>query len=355
MFSLFIFCVIIAGAIGFTKTPYFKGVLGEYKVNSILSSRLNNQKYTIIKDILLPSGEGTTQIDHVVISEYGIFVIETKNYNNWIFGSERSPTWRQQRFKAKYNFQNPLHQNYKHIKTIKELTGVEINKIFNVVVFAGRCEFKTEMPPSVVKLFKLIGLINSHTDKILDKVEIKKIHNKILDAKIENSFLNKLMHMEYVEAIIEEKNYKNDNSFSSKRRNKKSIIENFFNITKYQIILKLCMIPIALIVLFSIPKIMENATHSLFNNRANSQKNISKPITNNSIKTNNSINKQIQHPTYSPQSIQTNFQQSKPQQPDRQSGKQIIYSWTNEDGHKTFSNKGFPEDGNFTNGKMERY
>lgn len=144
------------------------------------------------------------------------------------------------------------------------------------------------MPPSVVKLYKLIGLINSHTDKILGKIELKNIHNKILDAKIENTFLNKLMHTEYVEAIIEEKNQKNENSFSSKKRNKKSTIENFFNITKYQIIFKLCSVFIALILLFSIPKLIEIATHSLFDNLANAQKNISKPIASNTIQKSNS-------------------------------------------------------------------
>ena len=349
MFSLFIFCVIIAGAIGFTKTPYFKGVLGEYKVNSILSSRLNNHKYTILKDILLPSGEGTTQIDHVVISEYGIFVIETKNYNHWIFGSEKSPTWRQQRFKAKYNFQNPLHQNFKHLKTIQELTGVEINKIFNVVVFAGRCEFKTEMPPSVVKLFKLIGLITSHTDKILDKV----------DAKIENSFLNKLMHIESIRINREDKNKR-----LGSNENRRTITEQIFYLVKAQAIFKLCVGHIlAIIFLFSLPKLFELAIHSYFNNLTITQKNINKSIPKDSTQKNSAINNIILNnsslptstPTYSPQNTQINFQQSKPQQPERQSGRQVMYSWTNEDGHKTFSNKGFPEDGKYTNGKMERY
>jgi hypothetical protein len=355
MVSLFIFFLIIVGAAVFTKTSYFKGVIGEFKVNSILSTRLDKYKYTILKNVLLPSSDGTTQIDHIVLSEYGIFVIETKNISNWIFCYEKGPMWRQQIFNAKFNFQNPIRQNYKHRKTIEEITGVGIEKTFDIIVFAGRCEFKTEMPPCVVKLYKLIGFINTHTDKILDKIELQKIHNKILDAKIENTFLNKLMHKEYVESIIEEKYNKNDRSFSSRGRNKKSIIDHFFNITKYRIIFKLCAFFISLIFLLSLPKIMENVTHSLFSNLANSQKNIIKPITRDSIQNNNAINKQIPTPTYSTQNIQTNFQQSKPQQPDRQSGKQIIYSWTNEDGHKTFSNKGFPEDGNFTNGKMERY
>jgi len=40
-----------------------------------------------------PDGKGTTQIDHIVVSRYGIFVIETKNYRGWIFGSEKQRDW----------------------------------------------------------------------------------------------------------------------------------------------------------------------------------------------------------------------------------------------------------------------
>jgi hypothetical protein len=35
--------------------------------------------------------------------------------------------------------------------------------------------------------------------------------------------------------------------------------------------------------------------------------------------------------------------------------KRAMYSWTNEKGKKVFSNKGFPEDGNYTDGKIEWY
>jgi len=43
--------------------------------------------------LTLPDGEGsTTQIDHFLLSPYGLFVIETKNYKGWIFGSERQKT-----------------------------------------------------------------------------------------------------------------------------------------------------------------------------------------------------------------------------------------------------------------------
>lgn len=42
--------------------------------------QLDTEEYIVLHDLLLPYKDGTTQIDHVIISPYGIFVIETKNY-----------------------------------------------------------------------------------------------------------------------------------------------------------------------------------------------------------------------------------------------------------------------------------
>ncbi|WP_350617509.1 nuclease-related domain-containing protein, partial [Pseudomonas sp. HY7a-MNA-CIBAN-0227] len=73
----------------------------------------------------LPNG-GSTQIDHVIVSIYGIFVIETKNYKGWIFGNEKQRQWTQAFPNGrKYKFQNPLRQNYLHIKTLADLLELE--------------------------------------------------------------------------------------------------------------------------------------------------------------------------------------------------------------------------------------
>ena len=367
MFGLFIFCIIIAGIIGFVKTPYFKGMIGEYKVKSILVSKLNACEYTILNDILLSSCEGTTQVDHIVLSKYGIFVIETKNYNHWIFGSEKSPTWRQQKFKLKYNFQNPLHQNYKHIKTIEKLTGIEIKKIFNIVVFTGECQFKKDMPPTVVKLNKLVSLIHSYNNKILENIELKLISEKILEARIENSFLNKLYHIESIRINREGKKEtlgSKENIFLSKNINRKTLVKQIFAFVKSQEILKFCAGPIlTVMLLFSIHNFLTFAMHHYSNNAIRPRKNINKVVKSINVQKNKAVKNLIQNdkslpigtPTTSPQNSQINFQQSKLKQPNRIGERQVMYSWTNEDGHKTFSNKGFPEDGNFTNGKIERY
>jgi hypothetical protein len=53
-----------------------------------------------------------------------VFVVETKNMKGWIFGSATQPFWTQKIFRSNYKFQNPLHQNYKHVKTLQALPGL---------------------------------------------------------------------------------------------------------------------------------------------------------------------------------------------------------------------------------------
>lgn len=57
--------------------------------------KLDKNKYYVMNDITLPTEEGTTQIDHIVFSENGIFVIETKGHKGWIFGKENDRNWTQ--------------------------------------------------------------------------------------------------------------------------------------------------------------------------------------------------------------------------------------------------------------------
>lgn len=110
----------------FIKSPYFKGKAGETIVNVVNHVNFDKSDYnTNLKDITMKMNDGTTtQIDHIIVSKFGIFVIETKNMKGWIFGDKDQKTWTQSIYGKKNNFQNPLHQNYKHIKALEELLGL---------------------------------------------------------------------------------------------------------------------------------------------------------------------------------------------------------------------------------------
>ena len=72
-----------------------KVVMGELFVNVVAKVRLDKRIYTLFKNVTLPTEDGTTQIDHIIVSRYGVFVIETKNMKGWIFGNPQQKTWTQ--------------------------------------------------------------------------------------------------------------------------------------------------------------------------------------------------------------------------------------------------------------------
>ncbi|CCK80600.1 putative nuclease [Desulfobacula toluolica Tol2] len=159
----------------------------------------------MIKNVTLPTEDGTTQIDHIIVSKYGIFVVETKNMKGWIFGSERQKMWTQKIFKYNTKFQNPLHQNYKHVKTLQNMLNIEPEKIFSVIVFVGDCKFKTAMPANVNYPRGYINFIKSKNKILLSKAEIKEAIRIIEFGRFERSYKTHREHVRHVKQIVEEK------------------------------------------------------------------------------------------------------------------------------------------------------
>lgn len=188
------------------KTRWFKGVFGEFIVNVTLRFSLNSHQYSILKNVTLPTDNGSTQIDHIVISQYGIFVIETKNMKGWIFGSEHQKQWTQQIYKHKNKFQNPLHQNYKHTQTLKILLDLEQEQIISMVVFVGSAKFKTKIPNNVTNVSGLISLIKSYSNISLNDVQLNSVFDSIQGNRFTSSHQTNKKHIAHVKEIIANKN-----------------------------------------------------------------------------------------------------------------------------------------------------
>jgi len=189
----------------FFKSPTGKGILGEFFVNLAINIRLDKKKYHLLKNVTLPTEDGTTQIDHIIVSQYGIFVIETKNMKGWIFGDEHQKMWTQKIYKHSSKFQNPLHQNYKHTKTIESLLELEAEKIFSIVTFVGESTFKTKMPKNVTHGGKFISYIKSKTNKILSLNEVHKIVSMIEDGQLSKTRKTNKEHIKHVKKIVKDK------------------------------------------------------------------------------------------------------------------------------------------------------
>lgn len=118
---------------------YDKGKAGERSIARRLAT-LPKEEYITLNDLLLPTSYGTTQIDHVVVSIYGIFVIETKNYKGIIYGGQDAETWTQNVWGNKYSMPNPIRQNKVHVKAInKYLNALKIqSNIYSIIAFSPR-------------------------------------------------------------------------------------------------------------------------------------------------------------------------------------------------------------------------
>ena len=192
------------------KSAWFKGVCGEFIVNLSAKLFLDKEQYQLIKNVTLPTKDGSTQIDHIIVSRYGVFVVETKNMKGWIFGSQHQKMWTQKIFKHSSKFQNPLHQNYKHLKTLEDLLGINEQQIFSVVVFVGDSTFKTDMPENVTYGRGYIRFIKSKQHPVLTDVEVKEITKKIKTGRLTASFKTTRQHVKHVQQIVAEKENTNE-------------------------------------------------------------------------------------------------------------------------------------------------
>jgi hypothetical protein len=172
-----------------SKIPAWRGALGERTVNRFLN-RLNLQEYKILSDVMLPS-EGktqTTQIDHIVVSRYGIFCIETKNYSGWIFGSARDEMWTQVIYRHKERFYNPLRQNFAHTKAIESVIRLLYPKVpvVGFVIFPSADKLKISGTDNVGYTCDVLSKIKGYTTQVIEYEDRDKIFEILTKTNIVN-------------------------------------------------------------------------------------------------------------------------------------------------------------------------
>lgn len=173
---------------------------GEALVSRVVLKNFGPPNYHLTNHVTLQMEDGTTQIDHILISRYGVFVIETKDYKGWIFGSVRQRSWTQVLFYAKYRFQNPIHQNMRHIRAVRNLLNfLPAGAIKSVVVFTGEAEFRTEIPPGVVYLSGLVDYLRGQVDELISPNQLQLCVGRLETARFAISGQTDIEHVQSLE------------------------------------------------------------------------------------------------------------------------------------------------------------
>jgi len=194
----------LALAIGYGLGSYRVSSLqnrGEALVRREIMAHFNGPEFHLLNHVTLKLKDGTTEIDHILVSPFGVFVIETKDYRGWIFANAKSATWTQVLYKAKFKFQNPIFQNMRHVRAVAELLDfLPVSAIKSVVVFSGDSKFKTDIPPSVLKLSQLAKHLKSAmtTDVVISPNRVQFCVGRLEMARLQ---ISKETDIEHVESL----------------------------------------------------------------------------------------------------------------------------------------------------------
>jgi Nuclease-related domain len=201
--------VAVALLIGFVLGRYQTYVFqnrSEARLARALKRRFVAPDYHLLNHITISLKDGTTQIDHVLVSRYGIFVIETKDYRGWIFAGLGDRYWTQVLYRAKFRFQNPLRQNHRHVRAIQELLDfLPADVVRPVVVFTGDAEFKTNVPDGVFTLAGFLTYVESNATEVMSINRVQFCVGRLETTRL---LITKLTDVEHVQEL--RRRYGND-------------------------------------------------------------------------------------------------------------------------------------------------
>lgn len=183
-----------------------KGIAGEFNIRMILSG-LYDKEYFVMNNLLLNVNGTTSQIDHVVISVYGIFVIETKNYSGKIYGKETSANWKQFIHGNEISIHNPIRQNYGHVKAIQNKLPDSLKdmNIIPVIVFPDSTEIHVSARNTyVINNSELLSLIWSYDERLCSYNDIYTI-KYYLEQNDTSGLINDVKHVINVKKAIASK------------------------------------------------------------------------------------------------------------------------------------------------------
>ena len=198
--ELLLTVVLAALLIGFGLGRYQTHVFqnrGEARLSQAMQRRFLPPDYHLLNHITLRANGETTQIDHILVSRFGIFVIETKNYKGWIFAGANDRYWTQVLFRARFRFRNPLRQNYRHVRAVRNLLDfLPVDTISSVVVFTGDAEFKTTVPDGVFKLGEFLAYLERHTTEVMSANRAQFCVGRLETARLSISKLTDIEHVQ---------------------------------------------------------------------------------------------------------------------------------------------------------------
>ena len=212
IFVGFIVFIVLSLWVAWWASPSGKGKIGEIKVQRKLSYL--SPEYKVLNNVVLSTSRGTTQIDHLVVSKYGIFVVETKNYRGDIYGDDNRKEWTQiivtkvrynkkwwkeYTYVTKNNLYNPVKQALMHLYEVKKhLEEFPRVRIIPIVAFNDEANLANVSSNShVIHISELANTIKQYDRAYMTDSDVQRIE-EILNLKNLSEVVSKHEHVKNI-------------------------------------------------------------------------------------------------------------------------------------------------------------
>lgn len=209
-----------------------KGALGESYILYYLKKILKNE-YIFFDNLYLPHPKllnSLIQIDGLIVSPYGIFVLEIKNFSALeIKGNVEDKYWTLiYPNNEKQEINNILKQNLSHIKHLQGLLGLDEKYFISMIIIENINSYLTEIKINenlqsvIFSLTKVLKEIENFKQEILSKKEIFQIQSilkniRYLDSdtkirQLNSNYKNSLFYIQTKQQqVFQKENIKNIN------------------------------------------------------------------------------------------------------------------------------------------------
>ena len=174
--------IIVIAIILYLFRNKIKGKLGEIKSSNELN-KLDREEYKVLDNIILYSDNKTHEIDNIVISKYGLFIIEMKNYIGKVSGSKDDDKWTHYAYKNVNKFYNPVKQNYGHMRCVSDALKLDMRYLIPVVVFSNDTYIDSDVK-YVIHLKDVNKYIMKHKKNMY--LDVDEIYEKLIKLNIKD-------------------------------------------------------------------------------------------------------------------------------------------------------------------------
>ncbi|WP_339063485.1 nuclease-related domain-containing protein [Tepidibacillus marianensis] len=134
---------------------------------SISKAKKLPDDYLILNDVTVKVNDKEVQIDHILVSPYGVWCVETKSHLGRIYGKEQDKNWTQKKKSDggkiyTKSFYNPVTQNAVHSRRVEDFLKQKIGlnvPVKSVIVFTSADQLNVHTTTPVVTPKKLISTI----------------------------------------------------------------------------------------------------------------------------------------------------------------------------------------------------